>query len=226
MDKLISKISENLKFNFSKERIKIIVISICVFLGLFAIDWLLKGIVFNNEKEGIVVADWKIIGFRSYAHYNTTVLSALKWKLPLGVNIVIDWLILIGFLFLPYLFTRKKEFLIATAVISAGVLGNALDRMVFEYVRDILFTPWMDGGTFNFADVVLVGGAILYAFFSLFDLFKEFQQNNPEDQTQVIKLKEEDKDNVDTGNNDVELKEDFSSEEIDKSINDKDMKID
>lgn len=163
---------------------------------MFSIDWIMKGVVFDSGSKGQTQANWGIIGFRSYAHYNTTVLSALNLKLPLWFNIIIDWLILLGFLILPYFLTTKNYFLITTAIISAGVLGNSLDRMVYKYVRDVLFTPWADKGTFNFADVLLVGGAIAYAMFSMYDLYIEFKNEKKQNETQVINLSDKSDENT------------------------------
>ncbi len=33
-----------------------------------------------------------------------------------------------------------------------------VDRLAFAYVRDIIYLPWADKGTFNFADIDVVFG--------------------------------------------------------------------
>ena len=45
------------------------------------------------------------------------------------------------------------------AFIFSGSLGNTVDRLAFSYVRDIIFTPWLDKGTFNFADMDVIIGS-------------------------------------------------------------------
>jgi signal peptidase II len=82
--------------------------------------------------------------------------------------------------FLGYLFItsgRRWFYQIILGMLLAGVLGNLYDRMVYSYVRDMLYMlpgkyifgreafPWI----FNFADTLLcvgVGLMVLYSFFT------------------------------------------------------------
>lgn len=75
---------------------------------------------------------------------------------------------------LCYLFSRSEKqrlYQVMLGILFAGVLGNLYDRVMFGYVRDMIYIlpnldvfPWI----FNIADSLLctgVGGMFLYTFF-------------------------------------------------------------
>lgn len=75
---------------------------------------------------------------------------------------------------LGYLFARsggQRLYQVLLGILFAGVLGNLFDRMVYGYVRDMIYTfpewqifPWI----FNIADSLLctgVGGMFVYSLF-------------------------------------------------------------
>lgn len=86
-----------------------------------------------------------------------------------------------------YFYTKHWKYLIPLSLISAGALGNVIDRIFRGYVVDYvnwyfhfiplrLFNPWP---TFNLADVYTVIGAIL-----LFVVIFLFEENSKESATQ------------------------------------------
>lgn len=77
-----------------------------------------------------------------------------------GIN---DWIILISFLALGFLYYMRSEFKgfeYLLVVIVSGVIGNLIDRIFLGYVIDFIdFKVWP---IFNFADVYLVVGISLF----------------------------------------------------------------
>jgi signal peptidase II len=46
-------------------------------------------------------------------------------------------------------------------------MGNTIDRINYQYVRNILFIPWFDNGTFNLADAIITISALCSLVFLL-----------------------------------------------------------
>jgi len=84
-------------------------------------------------------------------------------------------------IFLPFLWwfhskiPSEKRFLplrICLILITAGALGNAMDRLLRGYVVDFFQTVFIDFPVFNLADCYVVVGAFLLVFLMLF-VYKE-----------------------------------------------------
>lgn len=141
----------------------IILFTIAFLLLLF--DQLFKNLLFNNDeyKSGFInngiEFDFKVIGFRPLLHHGVT--SGLQkvfgfWLIHFFSVIMI--LVAIVMLF----FLKDRMLLVAISILLAGNLGNMLDRILYNNsVKDILFLPFYDNGTFNFADVFIITGALL-----------------------------------------------------------------
>lgn len=179
MIKFKFKIFQFLTNKINKKRIIInFVIALLIVGFLLLIDLLTKSIFFNFPGSFNVSGETKynieIIAFRSQAHNTTTFSDLLKIDFSNLFIIIYSWIILIIIIFL-IIFTRKKMFIIGFSFLSAGVLGNTIDRMLYNYVRNIFFTPWWDRGTFNFADTILVIGSAM-TFIAI--IYKIFFSNN------------------------------------------------
>lgn len=151
-----------------------IIASSVIFMFLM-IDLIFKYYVFEyhgDDRAGPVQGSYTVIGFRSYAHTSSTIFSSFNMKvgdwvrvsLPMVVGIVL----VIGILFQKNIGTT-----ITLSLIAAGVFGNLYDNMVHGYVRDILFTPFHDKGTFNPADIFITFGGILFVITIIYYHFKE-----------------------------------------------------
>ncbi len=112
-----------------------------------------------------------IPGFlRFYAHVNYGAVFGIgQGQRPLFLLVSLLAIGLLG-----YLFARsgnQRFYQILLGILFGGVLGNLYDRMVFGYVRDMIFAfpdwqifPWI----FNIADSMLctgVGGMFIYSLF-------------------------------------------------------------
>ena len=142
---------------------KTIIINYVVFLSLIfvllLIDLLTKQYLFDennlyNVTNKITYQNW-LFGIRSIKNSGLTFLpNASDVVLVSIINIFILIVCLISLIF-----WRNILLSIFIAFIFAGSLGNTVDRLAFSYVRDIIFTPWLDKGTFNFADMDVIIGS-------------------------------------------------------------------
>ena len=140
------------------------ILTLFIVAFLLLIDLLSKSIFFDFSKESqndvkvFYLFDTKIIGLRNQAHKTTTFSDLLNLDFSNLFIIIYSWIIFTIIVFL-IVFTRKKFFIVGFSFILAGLLGNTIDRMFYNYVRNIFFIPWWDRGTFNFADVIVVLGS-------------------------------------------------------------------
>ena len=142
---------------------KTIIINYVVFLSsifvLLLIDLLTKQYLFDennlyNVTNKITYQNW-LFGIRSIKNSGLTFLpNASDVVLVSIINIFILIVCLISLIFWKNILLS-----IFIAFIFSGSLGNTVDRLAFSYVRDIIFTPWLDKGTFNFADMDVIIGS-------------------------------------------------------------------
>ena len=140
-------------------------IFILVFIVFFSIDFITKKYFFHSpgviDKQGIIQYDWKILGIRSYAHSTSSFFSLINVNVPQWIQVVAIFILI--FIFAAFALIVKSKFtVISISIIVAGIMGNGIDQMLFYYVRDIFFTPWLDKGTFNFADLSIILGGFLF----------------------------------------------------------------
>lgn len=142
---------------------KTIIINYVVFLSLIfvllLIDLLTKQYLFDEGNlNQITYQNW-LFGIRSVKNSGLTVFpNASDVVLVSTINIFILIVCLISLIF-----WRNILLSIFIAFIFSGSLGNTVDRLAFSYVRDIIFTPWLDKGTFNFADMDVIIGSFGFA---------------------------------------------------------------
>ena len=68
-------------------------------------------------------------------------------------------------------------------MLVAGTVGNLFDRIFFGYVRDFLmFDFWKSFPVFNFADVLLCIGVVLFAIYLIVYFVKNKKKVKPEDE--------------------------------------------
>lgn len=165
---------ENKKITyFSKEywrkNWKFILINISIFFAilgsLLLIDLLTKEFIFRwKDKENLIVdTDYQsgnaFIIFKSVLHKGTTI---GVFESNLTILHIISFVIVFASLW-GVTFIKEKKSIVITfflAMVSAGSLGNMVDRFLFAGVRDIMNFPWVNQGVLNFADAWLVLGAV------------------------------------------------------------------
>ncbi|MFV8418256.1 signal peptidase II [Mycoplasma sp. VS299A] len=165
------------------------VIMLCAFFIFYAIDQVTKTLLFYhvdvNAMEAAGKSTWTlnggtianvnpeaifpdssqqinyagVFGIRSIWHKGVTFLSTNN----IAFIQVVSFIIAIAILLVP-LYPSKLSLIYCAffGILLAGDLGNATDRVAFSgYVKDEFFVPWLDKGTFNFADITVFIGVIL-----------------------------------------------------------------
>ena len=117
-----------------------------------------------------------------WLHFKVTVNEGAVFGLGQGNQMLFAIVSVAAIAFLTYLFATsgsRRVYQFILGMLLAGVLGNLYDRMVFHYVRDMLYAlpgrqwpgsnreifPWI----FNVADSLLcvgVGLMVIYSFFA------------------------------------------------------------
>lgn len=65
---------------------------------------------------------------------------------------------------------------LSLALLFAGALGNAIDRIMYGYVVDFIAIKWFNFPVFNIADIAVVAGAIAMILYVLF--FDKSEEKN------------------------------------------------
>lgn len=183
--------------SFNKKRILInysIFISIAIIFLI--IDLVTKQTLFEwngNQGKNQIDGEFRyknwFFGVRSISNSGLTFLG--NWLPTWLVHVLnIIMLLLISFFML---ILKSKAFSISLGMLFSGTLGNMIDRMVFGVVRDIIFLPWMDKGTFNFADVFATIGSISTLIILIYQTFFGSKTPTIKHNNKIVKNKEKKK---------------------------------
>ncbi|MGE0792942.1 MAG: signal peptidase II [Candidatus Woesearchaeota archaeon] len=137
---------------------KNIFISSIILISILILDLISKSIVkINNIQTNNGLVD---------ITYRTNVGSLFNLFANLNyINIIFIFLSLIALGFLFYLWKKEKNYFISITLISAGILGNLIDRIFYGFVVDwINFHFWP---VFNVADSAIVIGLIYFGYLLL-----------------------------------------------------------
>lgn len=76
-------------------------------------------------------------------------------------------------------FSQSKFFKLTLAILLGGIIGNFFDRLYYAGVRDFIYLKFINFPVFNFADICITVGTIMFAVYILF-LHKKPQKNTKE----------------------------------------------
>lgn len=135
--------------------------------AVIAADRILKYIVMTGYSEGNVIGE--LPGFFDFIYVrNTGAAFSLFSDMTMLLGIVS---ILFCICVAVYWFVRKPKSNIkraAVALLFAGALGNAIDRIFYGFVVDFISLKWFDFPVFNIADVAIVVGAFTAVIYVIF----------------------------------------------------------
>jgi signal peptidase II len=90
--------------------------------------------------------------------------------------IVLTILFIVGFV-LYFIFNKDKNiwFTVGVGLIVSGAIGNLIDRIIFNFVRDFISMEFFNF-IFNFADMFITFGVIFFVISMIFDAVKEVKE--------------------------------------------------
>lgn len=142
------------------------IVKLCVLLGIVAailvIDLVTKYVLDAKLEYG---EEKKIIPF--LFNFKLTYNMGAAWGMLAGKQafLIAISLVFLGIFIFFYVKEKQKSWLltVASAFLIGGCLGNLYDRVVVGFVRDFIqFGFWKTFPVFNFADVFLTFGVILF----------------------------------------------------------------
>ena len=150
-----------------------IIVLVVLSVAILALDLITKYVICGMfaENEGITAIPYL---FNIIVVHN----EGAAWGILSGNQIGLIILSILLFAFLVWYFVKEKKkswlLVISIAFIYGGCIGNLFDRIVFGYVRDFIqFAFWQSFPIFNFADVFLTVGVILFAIYLIIFLVKK-----------------------------------------------------
>ena len=150
-----------------------IIVLVVLSVAILALDLITKYVICGMfaENEGITAIPYL---FNIIVVHN----EGAAWGILSGNQIGLIILSILLFAFLVWYFVKEKKkswlLVVSMAFIYGGCIGNLFDRIVFGYVRDFIqFAFWQSFPIFNFADVFLTVGVILFAIYLIIFLVKK-----------------------------------------------------
>lgn len=135
---------------------------------LVAIDQLTKYLTVQNIPLGEIVEVIPGIVSLTYIRNSGAAFSILEGQMWFFYIITI---LVVAFL-IYYMYTETKDNKILgyiLALILAGALGNFIDRLLYQYVIDMIKLEFIDFAIFNVADSYLTVGVILLIIYTFFE---------------------------------------------------------
>ena len=162
---------QRIRFNGIKDIILWIVLPIVFVIALVVLDQLTKFWFTNlfNEKGATVFID----GVLSFTYTVNTgsafsFLADKTWGQTFFKIITVLSLVVFVLLFLYSIRERFKLLTASFVLIFAGTIGNFIDRLLYNGVTDFIKFDFINFPIFNFADILLTFGVVLFIVHFLF----------------------------------------------------------
>jgi len=146
---------------------------VCVVLTGVGVDLLAKWFVFHSlhQFEAMEVIPGVLRIVRS--ENRGVAFSIMSGHTHIIVVISVAAIIIMSSIYAKFHLSMHRVNLAALALLLVGAIGNLVDRLAFDYVRDFIdFTPRLPlighWAVFNVADICITCGAILYAIHEIF----------------------------------------------------------
>ena len=139
-----------------------IILSILIVL---VIDLITKHFLFDVEYFNLIP---NVISIATNGGNDGAAWNILSGK-TLTLIMISVLMIVALFIFNHYVKNKNTFYCLAFGFIIGGALGNLVDRIVFNYVRDFIFLDfWPSFPIFNIADSFLCVGTVMLAIFLIF----------------------------------------------------------
>ena len=151
-----------------KKYMKNIYIYLIVIVSLVAIDQLTKYFVFKYLGDGAhVTCIPKVIDF-NLLYNDGAMFGILSGKKVLFVIVTIIGLGLFGYMLKDGDIKLHPFYTIGLLLTCAGAIGNFIDRIFIGEVRDFIDFAFMRFASFNFADMCMCVGIVMFFIDTLF----------------------------------------------------------
>ena len=147
----------------------ITIISLIVAVIVVGLDQITKFLIYGTATKSII---GNLLWFKSTLNTGVA-FSLFEGRSTLFVIISIIASIVLIYLIFSKKFLMKHSYKICLGLILGGTIGNLIDRVVFDGVRDFIYLKFIDFAIFNVADAVIVVSVILFCIFMLIDTFKK-----------------------------------------------------
>lgn len=140
--------------------------------------WIVENLMPVKVMDFIRFGDFNVLGLRYCENTGAAFssFSGARWFLVALVSVM-----LVVLLVFTIRYKHKRPlFLISSAMIISGGIGNLIDRIRLGYVIDYLDVKLFNFAVFNFADICVVVGAILLLIFLFFIEPKVIAEENSE----------------------------------------------
>lgn len=157
------------------------IIGFVVALSVLAVDQLTKFLIYGTTTK-IILGD--LLWFKSALN------TGVAFSMFEGNSFIFIIITAIASLVLIYLIVSKKflnktTYKVVLGLILGGTIGNLIDRIFFNGVRDFIYLKFLNFAIFNIADAVIVVAVALFCVFMFIDTFKT--NDKKEEKTNDIK---------------------------------------
>ncbi len=155
-------------------------ISIAVIVVLIAVDRLTKYIAVSTVK---VDGPYEFFnGLFQFRYVENTGAAFSSFSDKTEILTVVTIMIILFCLILLLSKKLKPMFInVCLLIVTAGGIGNVIDRIAYGYVVDFIEPLFIDFAVFNFADCCITVGAFMIIGFEIFELIKERKNSKKHD---------------------------------------------
>ena len=155
-------------------------ISLAVIVVLTLIDQLTKYIAVSTVK--VDGANEFLFGTFQFRYVENTGAAFSSFSDNTNLLSAVTFVIIVFCLILLLSRKIKPMFVnICLLLVTAGGIGNLIDRIMYGYVIDFIEPLFIDFAVFNFADCCITVGAFMLIGYEIFDLIKEQKNKKKND---------------------------------------------
>lgn len=140
------------------------IIALVCALVVVGLDQLTKFLVYGTASRSIIE---NILWFESTLNTGVA-FSMFEGKSGLFFVIALIASAILVFVICSKKFLKVKMERISLGLILGGTIGNAIDRLIFDGVRDFIYLKFINFAIFNIADMAITIGAILFCISVIF----------------------------------------------------------
>ncbi|MEG2002095.1 MAG: signal peptidase II [Clostridia bacterium] len=162
--------------NMENNSKKLIIIEILLGIAIVAIDLITKALVDANIPLGSSIVVIEGVLNLTYVRNTGAAFSILNNQMTLFYIITPIALVALGYILVKHHKDSKLQNF-ALVVTIGGILGNFYDRVVYQYVRDMIEVKFIEFPVWNVADMALCVGVGMIILALVLEMIKEYKTN-------------------------------------------------